>query len=45
VKGFLETSSRMGTLDEILEGSGYRRKDGAWEPPEFVAFGREKAVV
>jgi predicted RNase H-like HicB family nuclease len=45
VKGFLETSSRMGTLDEILEESGYRRKDGAWEPPEFVAFGREKAVV
>jgi predicted RNase H-like HicB family nuclease len=45
VNGFLETSSQMGTLDIILEESGYKRKDGVWEPPEFVAFGREKAIV
>jgi len=45
VAGFLETSAEMGTLDEILEEAGYQRKDGFWEPPEFVAFGREKAIV
>jgi predicted RNase H-like HicB family nuclease len=45
VNGFLETSAVMGTLDAILEEAGYKRKDGSWEPPEFVAFGREKAFV
>jgi predicted RNase H-like HicB family nuclease len=45
VQGFLETSTAMGTLDEILQEAGYQRKDGAWEAPEFVAIGREKARV
>jgi predicted RNase H-like HicB family nuclease len=45
VEGFLETSAEMGTLDEILEESGYQRREGSWVPPEFVAFGREKAIV
>jgi hypothetical protein len=45
VKGFLEASSEMGTLDEVLEEAGYQRRDGGWEPPEFVSIGREKAIV
>ncbi|HKN21780.1 MAG TPA: hypothetical protein VJX73_10200 [Terracidiphilus sp.] len=45
VQGFLESSTAMGTLDEILEEAGYQRRDGSWEAPEFVAIGREKARV
>lgn len=45
VKGFLETTAAMGTLDEILEEAGYVRKDGFWDAPEFVAIGRETARV
>jgi predicted RNase H-like HicB family nuclease len=45
VQGFLETSSDLGTLDEILDECGYKRKGDSWEPPEFVALGREKASV
>ena len=45
VSGFLETSADMGTLNEILEEAGYHRNGDAWEAPEFVALGREKASV
>ena len=38
VRGFLETSAEMGTLDEILEEAGYRRVGKTWKPPEFVSF-------
>jgi predicted RNase H-like HicB family nuclease len=40
VEGFLETSRDLGTLDEILQEAGYRRKGVAWQPPEFVALDR-----
>lgn len=45
VQGFLETSVEMGTLDEILKEAGYTRSGSTWEPPEFVAFERERARV
>jgi predicted RNase H-like HicB family nuclease len=45
VQGFLETSAEMGSLDWVLEEAGYRRKDGSWEAPEFVALDRETASV
>lgn len=38
--GFLATLESMGTLDEILEEAGYRRKGQQWTPPEFVSFDR-----
>jgi predicted RNase H-like HicB family nuclease len=38
VKGFLETSGDMGTLNEVLEESGYRLEKGEWHAPEFVAL-------
>lgn len=40
VRGFLKTSASMGTLDEILEESGYRREDEKWRAPEFVSLDR-----
>jgi predicted RNase H-like HicB family nuclease len=45
VQGFLETSADLGSLDLVLEEAGYRRKDGSWEAPEFVALDRETASV
>jgi predicted RNase H-like HicB family nuclease len=40
VRGFLESSERMGTLEEILEEAGYRRQGEEWKPPEFVSLDR-----
>jgi len=45
VRGFLETSADMGTLDEILSEAGYERKGTSWEAPEFVALDRERVSV
>jgi predicted RNase H-like HicB family nuclease len=45
VQGFLETSSEMGTLDQILEEAGYERKGESWKAPEFVALDRITASV
>lgn len=45
VRGFLETSAEIGSLNEILEEAGYRNKSGTWEAPEFVALDRERASV
>lgn len=45
VQGFLEASAAMGSLDEVLQESGYTRTDGRWEAPEFVALERQKARV
>jgi predicted RNase H-like HicB family nuclease len=37
VRGFLETSSDMGTLDELLQEAGYEHEDEGWKAPEFVS--------
>ena len=37
VRGFLETSEEKGTLNDVLEESGYRFENGRWQQPEFVA--------
>ena len=37
VKGFLETADETGTLNDVLEESGYRFEQGRWRAPEFVA--------
>jgi len=40
VRGFLETSADMGTLEEILEEAGYERHDEKWRAPEFISLDR-----
>jgi predicted RNase H-like HicB family nuclease len=40
VRGFLETSADMGTLDEILQEAGYERQGEKWRAPEFVSVDR-----
>ena len=40
VRGFLETSEEMGTLNEILEEAGYRHEGENWMPPEFISLDR-----
>ncbi len=40
VRGFLETSRDMGTLEEILEEAGYVREGDTWRAPEFVSLDR-----
>lgn len=45
VRGFLEVSAEMGTLDEILMEAGYELRNGEWKAPEFVALNREQASV
>jgi len=37
VRLFIEEADKMGTLDDILEESGYRKKDGGWVSPKLVA--------
>lgn len=38
VRGFLEASDEIGTLQEILEEAGYRHEGNSWRAPEFVAL-------
>mgnify|MGYP001614373870 CR=1 FL=1 len=35
---FLAVSEKMGTLNEILEESGYQKHGSSWLPPEFVSL-------
>ena len=45
VELFLETASEMGTLQEILQESGYERKRGSWIVPRWVAMERHSSAV
>ena len=40
VRGFLASSAKMGTLDEILQEAGYEREGETWRAPEFVSVDR-----
>jgi len=40
VRGFLAASADLGTLDEVLQESGYEREGGEWHAPEFVSVDR-----
>jgi predicted RNase H-like HicB family nuclease len=40
VRGFLESSTDMGTLEDILQEAGYKREGGRWRAPEFVSVDR-----
>ena len=37
VRGFLASSTALGTLDEILQEAGYQHEDEGWRAPEFVS--------
>jgi predicted RNase H-like HicB family nuclease len=40
VRGFLDSSAELGTLDEILQEAGYERDGERWRAPEFVSVDR-----
>jgi hypothetical protein len=37
VAGFIETCEEMGTLEEVLEESGFVKKGENWIPPALVS--------
>ena len=42
---FLTTTAEMGTLDDILQESGYHHRQQAWISPTWVAVERHSAPV
>ena len=40
---FLEEADKMGTLEQILQESGYVRRGGAWQAPRLIS--RQRASV
>ena len=42
---FLETAADIGTLDEILQESGYELKQENWISPPWVAIERHSTIV
>jgi predicted RNase H-like HicB family nuclease len=42
---FLITAADVGTLEEILQESGYEFQQGGWVGPSWVAIERRSAVV
>jgi predicted RNase H-like HicB family nuclease len=42
---FLVTTADMGTLEEVLQESGYEFRQGGWVSPSWVAIERRSAVV
>ena len=45
VRLFLRTAADHGTLDEVLEDSGYEQDAGSWRSPAWVALERHLTVV
>ena len=42
---FLVTAADMGTLNEILQETGYEFKEGRWINPPWVAIERHSAIL
>jgi predicted RNase H-like HicB family nuclease len=42
---FLVTADDMGTLDEILQETGYELREGRWISPLWVAIERHSAIL
>jgi predicted RNase H-like HicB family nuclease len=42
---FLVTADDMGTLDEILQETGYELREGRWISPPWVAIERHSAIL
>jgi predicted RNase H-like HicB family nuclease len=45
VQLFLVTAADMGTLNEILQETGYELKEGKWISPSWVAIERHSAIL
>jgi predicted RNase H-like HicB family nuclease len=45
VRVFLLTAADQGTLDQVLEESGYERHGDRWECPAFVAVERHELAL
>lgn len=42
---FLVTAADIGTLDEILQETGYKFQDGKWVSPEWVAIEKHSVTM
>jgi predicted RNase H-like HicB family nuclease len=42
---FLVTAADMGTLEDVLQESGYEFRQGGWVSPSWVAIERHSTVV
>ena len=42
---FLVTADDMGTLDEILQETGYELREGRWISPSWVAIERHSSIL
>jgi predicted RNase H-like HicB family nuclease len=42
---FLVTAAQMGTLEDVLQESGYELRRGGWVSPAWVAIERRSTVV
>jgi len=42
---FLVTATDIGTLNEILQETGYELKDGRWVGPSWIAIERHSAAI
>jgi predicted RNase H-like HicB family nuclease len=42
---FLVTADDMGSLDEILQETGYELREGRWISPSWVAIERHSAIL
>jgi predicted RNase H-like HicB family nuclease len=45
VRLFLATAMERGTLEEVLEEAGYRRKNGSWEGPEWLGVEQRSCLA
>ncbi len=45
VRLFLATADNMGTLDEILEESGYEYSNKNWLAPLWISFEKHSAII
>ena len=49
VEIFLEETSKIGTLDEILEESGFTKEKYnnkiRWQPPKIISTGKERVAI
>ena len=45
VRAFLLTAADSGTLEQVLEDSGYERRGDHWVSPDFVAVERHELAV
>ncbi len=45
VRLFIGTAKEHGTLDDVLEESGYEHRGSGWQAPDWVCFERHFAAI